>query len=95
MPSAGAEMALRLAEPLSIWEIQDEAPVGHHGFYQGTYTGQIFKSMKPQDALYGDPQELQSLALMISGLHSLSVPQGDHAGPCRAAAQMASVPPAS
>lgn len=88
-------MALRLAEPLSIWEIQDEAIIGHHGFYQGTYTGQIFKSMKPQDALYGDPQELQSFGLMASGLHGLSVPQGDHAGPRRAAAQMASVPPAS
>lgn len=67
-------MALRLAEPLSIWEIQDGAIIGHHGFYQGTYTGQIFKSMKPQDALYGDPQELQSFGLWpLASMASVSL----------------------
>lgn len=67
-------MVVGLQSPSVSGKSRMRPQLGIMGFYQGTHTGQIFKSMKTQNALYGDPQELQSLALMISVLRGLSVP---------------------
>lgn len=37
VPSAGAEVAMRLEEPLSIWEIQDRPQLGIVGFIRGIH----------------------------------------------------------